>query len=164
MNSLADCRVRRTSNSGSTPGSQARKETIPSASSARAGITTCAALASSFRRDCSLSSAKNFITVLLSSAHRTGLQRQMSAVLALPPHLPLPRSPACHGALGSSCDATGRAVSPPVSYTHLRAHETKANLVCRLLLEKKKNKQKKKTKKQKNKNNKTKKQKTKKNK
>ena len=27
---------------------------------------------------------------------------------------------------------------PPVSYTHLRAHETKANLVCRLLLEKKK--------------------------
>ena len=27
---------------------------------------------------------------------------------------------------------------PAVSYTHLRAHETKANLVCRLLLEKKK--------------------------
>ena len=26
----------------------------------------------------------------------------------------------------------------PVSYTHLRAHETKANIVCRLLLEKKK--------------------------
>ena len=35
-----------------------------------------------------------------------------------------------------------------VSYTHLRAHETKANLVCRLLLEKKK-KKKKKNKKQK---------------
>src|SRR5665809_145553 len=33
----------------------------------------------------------------------------------------------CHGA-------------EPVSYTHLRAHETKANLVCRLLLEKKKKK------------------------
>ena len=31
-----------------------------------------------------------------------------------------------------------------VSYTHLRAHETGRNLVCRLLLEKKKNKQKKK--------------------
>ena len=30
--------------------------------------------------------------------------------------------------------------SVAVSYTHLRAHETKANLVCRLLLEKKKNK------------------------
>src|SRR5660397_271130 len=29
-----------------------------------------------------------------------------------------------------------------VSYTHLRAHETKANLVCRLLLEKKKKKKK----------------------
>src|SRR5665811_2050765 len=29
--------------------------------------------------------------------------------------------------------------SPPVSYTHLRAHETVLDLVCRLLLEKKKN-------------------------
>src|SRR5665648_1021900 len=27
---------------------------------------------------------------------------------------------------------------PPVSYTHLRAHETRHDLVCRLLLEKKK--------------------------
>ena len=32
----------------------------------------------------------------------------------------------------------------PVSYTHLRAHETVLDLVCRLLLEKKKNKRKKK--------------------
>src|SRR5674476_1581504 len=31
----------------------------------------------------------------------------------------------------------------PVSYTHLRAHETGRNLVCRLLLEKKKNQHKK---------------------
>ena len=30
--------------------------------------------------------------------------------------------------------------SVPVSYTHLRAHETVLDLVCRLLLEKKKNK------------------------
>ena len=30
------------------------------------------------------------------------------------------------------------ALPEAVSYTHLRAHETKANLVCRLLLEKKK--------------------------
>ena len=30
----------------------------------------------------------------------------------------------------------------PVSYTHLRAHETVLDLVCRLLLEKKKNKSK----------------------
>ena len=29
----------------------------------------------------------------------------------------------------------------PVSYTHLRAHETVLDLVCRLLLEKQKNKQ-----------------------
>ena len=31
-------------------------------------------------------------------------------------------------------------MSTPVSYTHLRAHETGRNLVCRLLLEKKKKK------------------------
>ena len=33
-----------------------------------------------------------------------------------------------------------RKINPtkPVSYTHLRAHETRGNLVCRLLLEKKK--------------------------
>ena len=34
----------------------------------------------------------------------------------------------------------------PVSYTHLRAHETVLDLVCRLLLEKKKKKKKKKKK------------------
>ena len=34
----------------------------------------------------------------------------------------------------------GRVVGA-VSYTHLRAHETVLDLVCRLLLEKKKNKQ-----------------------
>eukprot|EP00826_Nyctotherus_ovalis_P047424 TRINITY_DN5453_c0_g1_i11.p1 TRINITY_DN5453_c0_g1~~TRINITY_DN5453_c0_g1_i11.p1 ORF type:complete len:335 (-),score=92.55 TRINITY_DN5453_c0_g1_i11:6-1010(-) len=39
----------------------------------------------------------------------------------------------------------------PVSYTHLRAHETGRNLVCRLLLEKKKKKKKKKNKKKKKK-------------
>ena len=37
----------------------------------------------------------------------------------------------------------------PVSYTHLRAHETPEHLVCRLLLEKKKKKKKKKRKKNK---------------
>ena len=35
----------------------------------------------------------------------------------------------------------------PVSYTHLRAHETGLDIVCRLLLEKKKNLKKKKQKK-----------------
>src|SRR5660398_298069 len=39
--------------------------------------------------------------------------------------------------LGTSVDNALCLSSPPVSYTHLRAHETKANLVCRLLLEKK---------------------------
>ena len=41
-------------------------------------------------------------------------------------------------------DAIARAVRAgvAVSYTHLRAHETGRNLVCRLLLEKKKNKKK----------------------
>src|SRR5450759_2668496 len=34
-----------------------------------------------------------------------------------------------------------RQTSVPVSYTHLRAHETRHDLVCRLLLEKKKDKQ-----------------------
>ena len=34
-------------------------------------------------------------------------------------------------------------IRAPVSYTHLRAHETGRNLVCRLLLEKKKKKKKK---------------------
>ena len=32
----------------------------------------------------------------------------------------------------------GAGGSGPVSYTHLRAHETREDLVCRLLLEKKK--------------------------
>ena len=38
----------------------------------------------------------------------------------------------------------------PVSYTHLRAHETDSYLVCRLLLEKKKKKSDKKTRRKKN--------------
>ena len=47
--------------------------------------------------------------------------------------------------LASDIDETERYVDTgsyifngPVSYTHLRAHETGRNLVCRLLLEKKK--------------------------
>ena len=39
----------------------------------------------------------------------------------------------------------GQADALPVSYTHLRAHETVLDLVCRLLLEKKKENKKKKT-------------------
>src|SRR5450756_2703895 len=52
------------------------------------------------------------------------------------PHEPVPGKQAVTGKQA--------AVKPhPVSYTHLRAHETRHDLVCRLLLEKKKNKKKK---------------------
>src|SRR5450756_2664686 len=47
-----------------------------------------------------------------------------------------------HWLSGSPSIAVERRTSstwkPPVSYTHLRAHETRHDLVCRLLLEKKK--------------------------
>src|SRR5678816_4860898 len=55
-----------------------------------------------------------------------------SLVIAL---LPLPNSNN-NGLFGN---VVGRALVP-VSYTHLRAHETPEHLVCRLLLEKKKKK------------------------
>ena len=38
-------------------------------------------------------------------------------------------------------EGTAATVGKPVSYTHLRAHETVLDLVCRLLLEKKKQQQ-----------------------
>ena len=41
---------------------------------------------------------------------------------------------------GASDAEIKRAWHEPVSYTHLRAHETVLDLVCRLLLEKKKKK------------------------
>src|SRR5665213_1040420 len=49
----------------------------------------------------------------------------------------------CHDfikTLAEACQKTGFQIHAfcPVSYTHLRAHETGRNLVCRLLLEKKK--------------------------
>ena len=50
--------------------------------------------------------------------------------------------------LESSSEIESRQLPGPVSYTHLRAHETVLDLVCRLLLEKKKNKKKKNTKKE----------------
>src|SRR5665648_1195686 len=43
--------------------------------------------------------------------------------------------------IDAQLEANGKKVQP-VSYTHLRAHETRHDLVCRLLLEKKKNKHK----------------------
>src|SRR5450756_2899730 len=38
-----------------------------------------------------------------------------------------------------ACGEPDATAAGPVSYTHLRAHETRHDLVCRLLLEKKKN-------------------------
>ena len=46
-------------------------------------------------------------------------------------------------ARGAQADAEVCRTCKPVSYTHLRAHETVLDLVCRLLLETKKNTQKK---------------------
>ena len=43
-----------------------------------------------------------------------------------------------HQGVQRMIEAVGRIVGRPVSYTHLRAHETVLDLVCRLLLEKKK--------------------------
>src|SRR5450759_1664649 len=46
----------------------------------------------------------------------------------------IPRRPACR-ALRAHGEAEPAAPVRPVSYTHLRAHETRHDLVCRLLLE-----------------------------
>src|SRR5665811_2522995 len=79
-------------------------------------------------------------------------------LLAKPQPLPLPSFPPLAPPRGarlpmparrapeSPCVHTWDPHSPhlePVSYTHLRAHETVLDLVCRLLLEKKKKKKKK---------------------
>ena len=53
--------------------------------------------------------------------------------------------------IGEPRQPNGQPSENPVTYTHIRAHETKANLVCRLLLEKKKKKKKQKKKKKKKK-------------
>ena len=53
-----------------------------------------------------------------------GLQRQPASVGLLPQH--------------AQDRGDGRVTLAAVSYTHLRAHETVLDLVCRLLLEKKK--------------------------
>ena len=55
----------------------------------------------------------------------------------------LPRYDSSHiksVARNKSSEITARIAKSPVSYTHLRAHETVLDLVCRLLLEKKKKK------------------------
>ena len=62
--------------------------------------------------------------------------RDRSAILELHPDLAMLdiEMPDCSG-----IDIASRVLKRgPVSYTHLRAHETPEHLVCRLLLEKKK--------------------------
>src|SRR5678816_746250 len=56
-------------------------------------------------------------------------------------YLPLNFSATCREDFGFTRRRV-RARFDPVSYTHLRAHETPEHLVCRLLLEKKKKKKK----------------------
>eukprot|EP00831_Metopus_contortus_P027608 TRINITY_DN23173_c0_g1_i3.p2 TRINITY_DN23173_c0_g1~~TRINITY_DN23173_c0_g1_i3.p2 ORF type:complete len:160 (+),score=37.37 TRINITY_DN23173_c0_g1_i3:99-578(+) len=53
----------------------------------------------------------------------------------------------CRGAVSKACRWYFFQALRPVSYTHLRAHETSLHLVCRLLLEKKKKRKYKNTKK-----------------
>src|SRR5664279_6661719 len=56
------------------------------------------------------------------------------------PCWPMQCYPCCERVEKKTPDAQVRlSVPEPVSYTHLRAHETDSYLVCRLLLEKKKN-------------------------
>src|SRR5660397_261252 len=64
-----------------------------------------------------------------SSEHASGF----GAVLRVLTVHTVSTSPCC-------CERANQLDTNTVSYTHLRAHETKANLVCRLLHEKKKNK------------------------
>ena len=52
--------------------------------------------------------------------------------------LPAGVAPASDTFAAAQISNSGKERSPPVSYTHLRAHETVLDLVCRLLLEKKK--------------------------
>ena len=72
---------------------------------------------------------------------RTGeLFDQLTLRLPLEAYRPLLQ---CHtlvnGEFVEKVEAFRRHGYEPVSYTHLRAHETVLDLVCRLLLEKKKN-------------------------
>ena len=53
-------------------------------------------------------------------------------------HLPRRATGRGHGPHVAVIDVTRIGGVVPVSYTHLRAHETVLDLVCRLLLEKKK--------------------------
>src|SRR5674476_909664 len=79
----------------------------------------------------------------------SGVSRDDSAMACRPSRSPAKAREACdqHDTASLCGGTTGwrrrrsqRGCCAPVSYTHLRAHETGRNLVCRLLLEKKKKK------------------------
>eukprot|EP00657_Telonema_sp_P-1_P004937 TRINITY_DN2195_c0_g1_i2.p1 TRINITY_DN2195_c0_g1~~TRINITY_DN2195_c0_g1_i2.p1 ORF type:complete len:108 (+),score=49.92 TRINITY_DN2195_c0_g1_i2:30-353(+) len=69
-----------------------------------------------------------------SSAASDVYKRQVATTYSVPPLTGCPmRGPPSPEVTGAFC----RVPSTSVSYTHLRAHETVLDLVCRLLLEKK---------------------------
>src|SRR5450756_1264978 len=70
------------------------------------------------------------------SARTSDVQLHIGESRAYNIWIPGPREDACPGMTRlNRFDKAGRA--KPVSYTHLRAHETRHDIVCRLLLEKK---------------------------
>ena len=88
-----------------------------------------------------------FFFLMIRRPPRSTLDRSSAAsdVYKRQDFLPGPaRGIGCRDLAAQAADGTGReeevALPRPVSYTHLRAHETVLDLVCRLLLEKKKRK------------------------
>src|SRR5450756_114901 len=87
---------------------------------------------------CSTAAARKVSPATMSGVFPISLSRQ--AILPMVVVLPVPLTPTTRITVGCAvtsilCDSGS---SGPVSYTHLRAHETRHDLVCRLLLEKKK--------------------------
>src|SRR5665809_39364 len=67
--------------------------------------------------------------------HRASSPTALTARRLRAPYGPPPERGSCDVLQGARCPRAGRHPQQgvdPVSYTHLRAHETKANLVCRL--------------------------------
>ena len=65
----------------------------------------------------------------------TRIEKRLEAI----PQVKHVQKVAGYGLLSGQGSSFGMLILKPVSYTHLRAHETRHDLVCRLLLEKKKN-------------------------
>src|SRR5450756_500728 len=79
-----------------------------------------------------------------SSSSSTFLRRLARRSISSPGSTPLSHeryasAPSTTARIENCSPGTSPENSTPVSYTHLRAHETRHDLVCRLLLEKKKN-------------------------